>query len=202
MNILTFLTTPLHYVFPYKFINALSKFKSLLYTAWISHEFKSMHGYIKCYIQIIGASHISIGKQTLIGKNVSLQCWDVFMNVKMTPELSIGNNCSVRDGSIITCANKIQIKDNVRIGPYVLISDNSHGASNRELLDTNPIKRPLCSKGGVVIEKNVWIGAKASIMSGVHIGQGAIIGANAVVTKDVPDFAVVGGNPAHIIKQL
>ena len=52
------------------------------------------------------------------------------------------------------------------------------------------------------IKQNVWIGEKASIMPGVTIGKGAIVGANAVVTKDVPDFAVVGGNPAKIIKLL
>ena len=54
----------------------------------------------------------------------------------------------------------------------------------------------------VVIEDNVWIGEKASIMPGVHIGKGAIIAANSVVTHDVPAYAVVAGTPAKVIKQL
>ena len=54
----------------------------------------------------------------------------------------------------------------------------------------------------VVIEDNVWIGEKASIMPGVHIGKGAIIAANSVVTHDVPAYAVVAGVPAKIVKQL
>ena len=56
------------------------------------------------------------------------------------------------------------------------------------------------SKGDIVIADDVWIGMNAIICSGVRIGQGAIIAAGAVVTKDVPDYAIVGGNPAHVIR--
>jgi maltose O-acetyltransferase len=52
----------------------------------------------------------------------------------------------------------------------------------------------------VIIGDDVWIGTRVTILAGVHIGTGAIIGAGAVVTKDVPDYAVVGGNPARVIK--
>jgi serine acetyltransferase len=58
---------------------------------------------------------------------------------------------------------------------------------------------PSC-KGDIVIENDVWIGAKSTIMSGVRIHNGAVVAANSNVTKDVPPFAVVGGNPAKIIK--
>lgn len=56
------------------------------------------------------------------------------------------------------------------------------------------------SKGDIFIEDDVWIGYRAIILSGVKIGQGAVIGAGAVVTKDVPAYAIVGGNPAKIIR--
>lgn len=56
------------------------------------------------------------------------------------------------------------------------------------------------SKGDIVLDDDVWIGFRATIMSGVHIGQGAVIAAGAVVTKDVPPYAIVGGVPAKIIK--
>jgi len=81
-----------------------------------------------------------------------------------------------------------------------LITDNAHGASNFDLLSIAPNKRPLYSKGPVIIEDNVWIGEKASIMPDVHIGYGSIVGANAVVTRDVPPYCVVIGNPAKIVK--
>ena len=58
----------------------------------------------------------------------------------------------------------------------------------------------LISKGKIHISKNVWIGEGACILAGVNIGQGAIIGANAVVTKDIPNFAIAVGVPARIIK--
>ncbi len=61
--------------------------------------------------------------------------------------------------------------------------------------------RPVKSKGSIVIGDNVWIGDKATILPGVIIGDGAVIAANAVVSKDVPAYCVAGGNPAKIIKQ-
>lgn len=63
-------------------------------------------------------------------------------------------------------------------------------------------KRPIVTKGPVIINKNVWVGDKASILSGVTIGEGSIVAANAVVTKDVPAYSVVAGNPAKVIKNL
>ena len=65
-----------------------------------------------------------------------------------------------------------------------------------------PNQRRLTSKGPVVIEDNVWIGEKASILSGVHIGKGAIIGAGAVVTKDVPAGHMALGVPARILSMV
>ena len=69
-------------------------------------------------------------------------------------------------------------------------------------MNISPYCRPLISKGPVIIEDNVWIGEKVSIMPGVHIGFGAIIAANAVVTTDIPSYCVVGGIPAKIIKNM
>lgn len=106
------------------------------------------------------------------------------------------------DHGHISCVNKVVIGNNVRMGKKVFITDNAHGASERSLLDIRPNLRPLYSKGPVIIEDNVWIGEMVCIMPGVTIGHGSIIGANAVVTKDVPPYCVVGGNPAKIIKQL
>ena len=85
---------------------------------------------------------------------------------------------------------------------YVLISDNSHGEICAEEQSVPPLDRQLVSKGEVVIGNNVWIGDKVAILAGVRIGDGAIIGANSVVTKDVPANCVVGGIPAKEIKNI
>ena len=56
-------------------------------------------------------------------------------------------------------------------------------------------EQPIISKGGIVIEDNVWLGLNVSVMDGVTIGEGAVVGAGAVVTKDIPPFAIAGGIP-------
>ena len=83
-----------------------------------------------------------------------------------------------------------------------MINDNSHGNICREELDLAPNLRPLTSKGPIIIEDNVWIGEMVCILSGVHIGKGAIIAAGSVVTKNVPPYTIVAGVPAKIVKQL
>lgn len=118
------------------------------------------------------------------------------------PDLQIGNGVSLGEYTHITCATKVVIGDGVLTGRFVLITDNAHGASREDEADTPPLARAISSKGSVIIGKNVWIGDKATILPGVTVGDGAIIAANAVVTKNVPAYAVVGGNPAKILKQI
>lgn len=83
------------------------------------------------------------------------------------------------------------------IGPYCFIYTSNHCTKRTDIpmfRQGDSVPRP------VIISDDVWIGARVTILPGVHIGKGAIIGAGAVVTKDVPEYAVVGGNPAKIIK--
>lgn len=87
------------------------------------------------------------------------------------------------------------------IGKWVSIVDNDHGFTDKTSLFVSPLKRPLVSKGPITIGDNVWIGDKVTILSGVTIGNCAVIAANAVVTKDVPAYCVVAGNPAREIRR-
>ncbi len=64
----------------------------------------------------------------------------------------------------------------------------------------NRVREDAISKGDIILDDDVWVGYRATIMSGVHIGQGAVVAAGAVVTKDVPPYAIVGGVPAKVIK--
>lgn len=82
------------------------------------------------------------------------------------------------------------------------ITDNSHGETDYDSLCMPPSKRLITSKGPVIIGNNVWIGDKATILPGVTIGDGVVVAANAVVTKDVPAYSVVGGNPVKILKSV
>lgn len=154
-----------------------------------------IHPYVRL---IVGGKYISIGSNVVLGADLQLTAWDRYGNQRFTPSIIIGDGVSIGDGAHITAINSIIIGDNVLTGKNILITDNSHGAVTLDELETAPNKRHLFSKGPVVIGNNVWIGDKASILPGVRIGNGSIIGSNAVVTKDVPDNHVAVGNPAKV----
>lgn len=126
-----------------------------------------------------------------MGKNVNIEHGVFFGSGR---EIEIGNNSGI--GTNCRIAGPLSIGDDVMIAPNVSIYTRNHETENiyRPMrLQTAPLKK-------VTIGNDVWIGANAIILPGVSIGNGCIIAAGAVVTKDVPDFAVVGGNPAKIIK--
>ena len=161
-----------------------------------------MDGCIISPHQLMGEKYISIGKGTTINKGCILTAWDQYGEQTFTPSIKIGDNCSIGEYAHITACKEIIIGNNVLTGRRIYISDNAHGNSSKEEVEIPPIKRPLYVKGSVVIEDNVWIGERVCILSGVHIGKGAIIAANAVVTHNVPAYHIVGGVPAKTIKKI
>lgn len=194
------------YVLPYHFISRnLRRIVIVLYTGWVSKEFKQFgrNSSIRpTFTLLLGAKYIVVGNNCSIAKNIQLTAWDSYMDQTFKPEIFIGNNCLIGEDAHITAINSIHIGNNVLMGKKVLITDNSHGESTLQMMDISPVKRPLYSKGPVIIDDNVWIGEKASIMPGVHIGKGSIIAANAVVTNDVPPYSVVAGVPGKVVKSL
>ena len=107
-------------------------------------------------------------------------------------QITFGKHVFINHNFTAMSIGGIELGDNVQIGPHVTIVTDNHDFKNRYVL--------RCRK--VVIGNNVWIGAGVSIMPGVHIGDNAVVAGGAVVTKDVPDGAIVGGNPAKVIRQL
>ena len=87
------------------------------------------------------------------------------------------------------------------LGRHVLVGDNvSFRTADHEFTDTvTPISVQGERRGSIVVEDDVWLGANVTVLRGVRIGCGAIVGANAVVTRDVPAYAIVGGVPAKLI---
>lgn len=174
-----------------------------IYSYWIQNEFKNCGKgcFIKKFLFLKGGENITLGNNVYIGEDFVLETYRHFQNQSFSPCIVIGNNSSLGDNGHITCINKITIGNNVLMGRKVLITDNAHGASQKIFLEMPPTERPLISKGPIIIEDNVWIGEMACIMSGVTIGKGSIIGANAVVTKSIPPYCIAVGNPARVIKK-
>lgn len=114
------------------------------------------------------------------------------LNGAATNNINIGKNVFINSNFLAMARGGITIEDNVQIAANVQVITNNHDPYEREILTCYPVK----------IKKGAWIGAGASVMPGVTVGKYAIVGASAVVTKDVPDYAVVVGNPAKVIKTL
>lgn len=106
----------------------------------------------------------------------------------------IGKNCMIQQCCTFFDRGGITIGNGVFVGPKVNLITLNHDldSANRSTTNAKPI----------VIKDNVWIGINATILQGVTVGENAVIGAGAVVTKDVPSNTVVGGNPAKIIKTI
>jgi len=108
-------------------------------------------------------------------------------------KISIGERTYINRNTIIDASSLIQIGSDCAIGPNCYITDHDHGFDFK----TPPLQLPLISKP-TIIGKNVWIGTNSVILKGVKVGDGAVIGAGSIVTKDVPAASVVLGVSAKV----
>lgn len=189
-------------IFPYRSNTKWVNFKNRLYSKRISDKIGCTNVTFSMNINLLkGRERISIGEGTVFGKELVLTAWVSHNGINYNPEIKIGKNCNFGDYVHITSINRIEIGNNVLTGRWVTITDNSHGETDEENLKIAPLKRDWFSKGPVIIGNNVWIGDKATILPGVIIGEGTIVAANSVVSKDIPPYSIVGGNPAKILNQ-
>ncbi len=137
---------------------------------------------------MLGGSSVQVGPQVMIDRDLTVECRGTLI---------------VGSGTVFGHHVTIGVRDSVRIGSDCLIAemvsirDHDHGFYD----NASPMRQQVALTAPVLIEDDVWIGSKATITRGVHIGRGAIVGANAVVTRDVPAGAIVGGIPARIIRE-
>lgn len=186
------------YLVPYRSGGRLSTLGDYLYTAWLARHFKHIGAnvYIRRPVSLKGGKYISIGSHSVIQKGCILNAWDRYGDQSFTPEIAIG------EWSHLSAIRAIRIGNYVLTGRRVTIVDNSHGRGTSEELGMHPEDQPLYSKGVVTIGNNVWIADKVTILSGVTIGDNSKIGANAVVTHDIPAGVIAAGVPARVIRQI
>lgn len=166
---------------------------------------------IKKEVNLILPENISLGDHVLIEDYAKLNA--------NRGQISIGNHCRIGDFSQLVCLHGfISIGDYSTINPFAIIDGYGKGviigkgvriAGHSMIISANHVfenaekyiyQQGLSSKG-IIIEDDVWIGAGCRILDGVTIGKGSVIAANAVVTKDVEPYSVMGGVPAKLIKK-
>ncbi len=144
---------------------------------------RGAHVYVRA-----GYGRVILGKWVHLGANTALRCHE--------GTLSLGDKSNLARDISINCYLDVEIGDSALIADDVYISDFDHRFDDL----TRTIKDQGIVKSRVRIERDVWLGTKVTVCRGVVIGQGTVVGANAVVTKDLPAFSVAVGVPARVIK--
>jgi acetyltransferase-like isoleucine patch superfamily enzyme len=147
---------------------------------------------------IFNERYIEIGTDTLIGPGVSLSAGMVPGQECITsPVVRIGDRCLIGKGSGIVGHFSITIGNDVWTGHHVYITDQNHGYENIAL----PISQQSQPERAVVIGDESWLGYGSVVLPGVTIGKHVVIGANSVVTRDIPDYSVAVGSPARVVRK-
>lgn len=144
-------------------------------------------GAIESGVRLLGDARIRLGDRVTLRRGVVLAGHGT---------LTIGSHTTINDGCQISAFDAVHIGANCLFAPRVCVLDIDHRFDTRE----RPLRQQGYRTAPVVIGDDVWLGANAVVLRGVRIGRGAIVGANSVVTHDVPDYAIVGGVPARVLR--
>lgn len=163
-------------------------------------EHKSIHGKMIAQqinqVPIENTAEIVRLERTLFGKAGQNLYVNPPINVDYGCHITIGDNFYANMDCIFLDVNRVTIGNNVMVGPRVGFYTVGHPIVADIRIEDLEFGSPI------VVEDNVWIGGSAVILPGVTIGKNAIVGAGAVVTKDVPANSIVGGNPAKVIRMI
>ncbi len=190
-------------------------FKSEM-SAWLTHLLRWFPGGCGCWLRyyyyrgrlaacgqgitIPEGCHIRNCKNIHLGDIVSLGlCSQIYAAGNGSEKIVIGNDVRLNSNVMINAdqGGRIEIGNRCIIGPNVVLRTSDHIFSDRLI----PIIEQGHEAGTIIIKDGVWIGANVSIIGGVTIGVGAVVGAGSVVTKNVDDYAIVAGVPAKLINK-
>lgn len=142
-------------------------------------------------VKFLGTNNVHLNKGVQIHNGV---LFDTDRNGK----IFIHKGCNINSFTRIESMNEIILDENVLIGPHVYISDRNHEYKN---INTPIMKQGYYTRSGVHIGEGSWLGIHSAVVGNVKIGMHCVIGANSVVTYDVPDFSIVVGNPGKVVKR-
>jgi len=158
--------------------------------------------------RIINSKHVHVGDDVYLGPGSMITAIESYPDKGLhppenlvvnsyTPNILIGNRVNSTGSLIIAALNKIEIGDDVIFASNVFISDGQHGNQDIGLAYKY---QPMQKLSPIAIGRGCWVGQNVLILSGVTIGEMSIIGANSLVTKDLPPRCIAFGNPARIVK--
>lgn len=154
---------------------------------------------------VLGTKSILVDKNISMGRHARIEAISFYNGNAFSPTIKIGQGFCASERLHISAINRIDIADNCLFGSCVYISDHNHGSykcDEQSHPSEPPLERKLVSLDPVIIESNVWVGDNVVIVGPVRIGSGSVIGANSVVTRDIPDEVMVVGMPGKIIKKF
>lgn len=200
-----FVETSLHYKRrSWQKLNSWFRLRNILFDSIGYNTYISSRAAIDC------PSMMNIGDNVFLADFCSLTCKGGWIDIgdrtqimeyarvlSVTGLIRIGQDCTLQNFSMVSgYTGGVEIGNGVRIGAHSLIIGSNHDFSTREL----PIWKQGSSSDGICIEDDVWIGSNVTILDGVILGTGSVIAAGSVVTKNVPEYSVVAGVPARILR--
>jgi acetyltransferase-like isoleucine patch superfamily enzyme len=165
--------------------------RRVYYTARLKAEIKDMDFSVQCdgAVNAIGTRDIRIGRRCRIGVDAEFETME-------KGRIYLGDDIRINRGCTITSYSEIFIDDFSIIGEFVSIRDANHGIKKGESMRYQPH-----TSNPIRIGRDVWIGRGSCVLPGVSIEEGAVIGANSVVSRDIPAFSIAAGAPAKVIKK-
>ncbi len=152
---------------------------------------------------IRGRRWIVFGENLTCGRGLRMDALGDSSSI--SPLICIGSNVEINDYVHIGAVESVTIGNRVLIASKVFITDHDHGSYGKGGIQTDPRVPPSrrqLSALPVVIEDDVWLGEFVSVLGGVRIGKGSIIGTMSTVTRDIPPYSIAVGSPARVIKQF
>ena len=180
------------------FIRIINKLKRILCS--LNKIFYGNFGYNSYIVlpsYITQRKNISIGNNVFIRNNARIEPVTQWYNNSYKPKVIIEDNVSIEQNIQLTCSNFVKIGKNTMVNSYVFITDIDHDYSEIN----EPIKKQKLIVSETIIGEDCFIGTGVKIMAGVKLGNHCVVGANAVVTHSFPDYCVIAGVPAKVIKK-
>lgn len=145
-----------------------------------------------------GAAHVRIGARTRIGAGAYIAAITSHAGDSFNPQVRIGDDIYIGSHFHLASVSRVEIGDACVLSDYVYMADVAHGLDPAAgaIMD-----QPLIRAGDIVLGYSTFVGYRATILPGVTLGQHCVVGGGSVVTKSFPEYSMVAGNPARLIKR-